>query len=84
MSQDRDYGKCDSCNQPFVYGDEIVHLSIQGCGQSQGYENFWQMGTTVHLHQLCFKMIPQREVLWFPFKRKPELDKIENSGTVGA
>jgi hypothetical protein len=50
---------------------DIVELRIQGCGQSQGYETYWQQGTTVHLHQLCFQIMPQKELLLLPFKKKP-------------
>ena len=71
MSRDKDYGVCDSCGEPFGYGMDIVELRIQGCGQSQGYETYWQQGTTVHLHQLCFQIMPQKELLLLPFKKKP-------------
>lgn len=54
MSRDKDYGKCDVCGEPFDYGMDIVELSLQGCGQSQGYETLWPLGE-IQLHQKCFK-----------------------------
>lgn len=70
MSRDKDYGKCDSCGEPFEYGMNIVEMRIQLCGQSQGYEEYWQQGATVHLHQFCFKLLSSKELLELPTKPK--------------
>lgn len=68
MNQDNN---CASCGQPIECGMHSVEVRLYSSGRFLGNEIRLQQGTTVQLHQLCFQTMPQKEILWLPFKRKP-------------